>query len=92
MPLGEVIFDRNCPEQPPDLIFSPKDDSAGFSPNLEHLPVSVCVCVCGLVMMSMGNWMCLVTFQLEFRRSLLPLKSAGRVTGGVQSSPSDQSI
>lgn len=40
--IGEVMFDRNFPEQPPDVIFSPKDNSTGFSPNLEQLPVSTC--------------------------------------------------
>ena len=38
--VGEVLFDRNHPEQPPDFIFSPKDEATNFSPRLEQLPVS----------------------------------------------------
>lgn len=39
--VGEVIFDRNHPDQPPDVIFSPKDEATNFSPRLEQLPVSM---------------------------------------------------
>ncbi len=37
---GEVIFDRNHPGEPPDIIFSPKDEITDFCPNLENIPVS----------------------------------------------------
>lgn len=37
--VGELIFDRNHPLEPPDIIFSPKDDSTDFNPSIEDLPV-----------------------------------------------------
>lgn len=39
--LGEVIFDQNHPEHPPDIILSPKDEITHFNPDLEELSVSV---------------------------------------------------
>lgn len=38
---GEVLFDRNHPGEPPDIIFSPKDENTEFSPRVEELPVSL---------------------------------------------------
>lgn len=37
--IGEVIFDRNHPTQPPDVIFSAEDDQMGFDPDIEKLTV-----------------------------------------------------
>lgn len=36
---GEVIFDRNHPTQPPDIIFSPQDELLEFDPDIEKLKV-----------------------------------------------------
>ena len=36
---GELLFDRNSPTDPPDIIFSPKDDITGFDPDIENLSV-----------------------------------------------------
>ena len=36
---GEVIFDRNHPFDPPDLIFSTEDNRREFCPDLEKLQV-----------------------------------------------------
>ena len=36
---GEVIFDRNHPALPPDIIFSSEDDQMEFDPNIEKLNV-----------------------------------------------------
>jgi len=41
---GEVIFNGDYPEEPPDFIFGSDD----FLPDIEHLPVSsksvICIC------------------------------------------------
>lgn len=36
---GEVIFDRNHPDRPPDIIFSSEDDFMEFDPDIEQLKV-----------------------------------------------------
>jgi len=36
---GEVIFDRNHPALPPDIIFSSEDDQMEFNPDIEKLNV-----------------------------------------------------
>lgn len=36
---GEVIFDRNHPAHPPDIIFSGDDEELDFAPNIEQLEV-----------------------------------------------------
>ena len=36
---GEVIFDRNHPALPPDIIFSSEDDFMEFDPDIEQLKV-----------------------------------------------------
>lgn len=36
---GELLFDRNSPTEPPDIIFSPKDDVTGFEPDVENISV-----------------------------------------------------
>jgi hypothetical protein len=36
---GEVLFDCNYPEDPPDFIFGPEDKD--FCPNIENIKVSV---------------------------------------------------
>lgn len=37
--VGEVIFDRNHPKHPPDVIFSAEDDQMSFDPDIEKLTV-----------------------------------------------------
>ncbi len=37
--LGELIFDRNHPSHPPDIIFSSEDDQTEFCPDIEKLKV-----------------------------------------------------
>ena len=36
---GEVIFDRNQPTQPPDIIFSPQDELLEFNADIDKLKV-----------------------------------------------------
>lgn len=43
--LGEVIFDRNHPTLPPDIIFSPQDELLEFDPDIDRLKVYACVCM-----------------------------------------------
>ena len=37
--IGEVIFDCNCPEEPPDFIFGPDDED--FLPPMEEMEVKI---------------------------------------------------
>ena len=39
--IGEVIFDRNHLDEPPDFIFSTQDDLTDFNPSIEKLTVSL---------------------------------------------------
>ena len=37
VPIGEVLFDCNYPEEPPDFIFGPED--VDFNPDIEDIQV-----------------------------------------------------
>ena len=42
--VGEVIFDRNHPALPPDIIVSSEDERMAFNPDIDQLLVcTVCV-------------------------------------------------
>ena len=44
--VGEVIFDRNHPTRPPDIIFSTQDELLEFDPDVDKLKVHTCMHMC----------------------------------------------
>ena len=44
--LGEVLFNAQYPEDPPDFIFAPEDRE--FVPDIGNLPVSIWLITCNM--------------------------------------------